>query len=336
MAQLTFEAIEAAAVRLQGHAILTPLLVNKVLNEKAGADVYLKPENLQHIGAFKFRGAFNRLSQFDKQQRRHGVVAFSSGNHAQGVALAARMLGMPATIVMPEDAPEVKVAGTRSLGAEIRFYDRWRESREQIAQEISDQTGKVLVPAYDDLDVMAGQGTCGLELIRQLQNLGKTPDVILCPVGGGGLIAGVSTAAKALVPDISVCGVEPDKFDDHVRSKQSGDRQQIEGAPESICDALLAPAPGVLTWPVNRKTVDDFVSVSDCEVKQAMRFAFRYLKLVVEPGGAVGLAALLGGKPPVRGKRVAVVLSGGNVDPALFCSCLADQGENSASPDVPQ
>jgi threonine dehydratase len=330
MEQLTIEAIEAAAVRLQGHAVLTPLLSNIVLNEKTGADVYLKPENLQHIGAFKFRGAFNRLSQFDKQQRRHGVVAFSSGNHAQGVALAARMLGMSATIVMPIDAPEVKVAGTRSLGAEIRLYDRRSESREQIAQEIADQTGKVLVPAYDDLDVMAGQGTCGLELIRQLQNLGKAPDVILCPVGGGGLIAGVSTAAKALVPAIQVCGVEPEKFDDHVQSKQAGDRQRIAGTPKSICDALLAPAPGVLTWSVNQKTVDEFVSVSDSQVKQAMRFAFRYLKLVVEPGGAVGLAALLSGKLPLREKRVAVVLSGGNVDPALFCTCLEDQGDDPA------
>jgi len=335
MQQLTLEDIQQAAARLKGNAVLTPLLTNLELNERTGSEVYLKPENLQNIGAFKFRGAYNRLSQFNEQQRRHGAVAFSSGNHAQGVALAAKMLGMPATIVMPKDAPAVKVAGTRSLGAEIRFYDRWKESREEIAQEISTRTGKVLVPAYDDLDVMAGQGTCGLECVEQLRGLGKgeglgkgrelVPDVILCPVGGGGLIAGVSTAVKALVPSIEVCGVEPEKFDDHVRSKEAGSRQSINGTPESICDALLAPAPGELTWSVNQQTVDRFVSVTDFEVEEAVRFAFRHLKLVVEPGGAVGLAALLCGKLTLNNKRVVVVISGGNVDPALFCRCLAGQ-----------
>ncbi len=326
MQRLTLEAIEAAAVRLSGHATVTPLLTNSVLNENTGADVYLKAENLQRIGAFKFRGAFNRLSQFDEQQRSRGVVAFSSGNHAQGVALAAKILDMSATIVMPEDAPEVKVAGTKALGAEIRFFNRWHESREQIAREISDQTGKVLVPSYDDFDIMAGQGTCGLELVRQLQELGKTPDVILCPVGGGGLIAGVSTAVRELLPQIHICGVEPENFDDHARSMQAGERQAIQGGAESICDALLATAPGERTWWVNQITVDEFVSVSDSEVREAMRFAFHYLKQVVEPGGAVGLAALLNTKLSLRGKRVVIVLSGGNVDPAVFCSCLETQG----------
>ena len=325
MKQLTLDDIRAAAIRLKGKVILTPLLTNIELNDRSGAEIYLKPENLQHIGAFKFRGAFNRLSQFDEQQRRSGAVAFSSGNHAQGVALAAKMLGMPATIVMPEDAPAVKLTGTRALGAEIRLYDRWNESREEIAQEISARTGKVLVPAYDDLNIMAGQGTCGLECVEQLRDLSVEPDTIVCPVGGGGLIAGVSTAVKALVPSIEVCGVEPAKFDDHVRSKEAGTRQQITGKPESICDALLAPAPGELTWSINRQTVDHFVSVTDTQVEEAIRFAFRYLKLVVEPGGAVGLAALLCGKLPVRGKRIVLVISGGNVDPVIFCRCLAEK-----------
>ena len=323
MNQLTLQDIQAAAARLKGKAVLTPLLTSYELDERTGAEIYLKPENLQHIGAFKFRGAYNRLSQFTEQQRQNGAVAFSSGNHAQGVALAAKMLGMPATIVMPEDAPAVKVDGTRELGAEIRFYDRWLESREEIAQEISNQTGKVLVPAYDDLDIMAGQGTCGLECIEQLQEQGLAPDVILCPVGGGGLIAGVSTAAKTLVPSIEVCGVEPELFDDHLRSKETGVRQQISGTPASICDALLAPTPGELTWSVNNHTVDNFVSVSDSQVEEAIRYAFRYLKLVVEPGGAVGLAALLSGKLDIHGKRVVVIVSGGNVDPQLFCRSLA-------------
>lgn len=325
MQQLTLKDIQDAATRLKGKAVLTPLLGSRELNERCGALVSLKPENLQNIGAFKFRGAYNRLSQFDKRQRRSGAVAFSSGNHAQGVALAARMLGMPATIVMPKDAPEVKVAGTRALGAEIRFYDRWTESREEIAREISSRTGQVVVPAYDDLNIMAGQGTCGLEIVEQLQIQNVVPDLILCPVGGGGLIAGVSTAVKALVPAAEVCGVEPEKFDDHVRSKLTGSRQAINGTPESICDALLAPAPGELTWSVNRHTVDQFVSVSDNEVEEAVQFAFRHLKLVVEPGGAVGLAALLSGKLTARDKQVVVILSGGNVDPALFCRCLAAQ-----------
>ncbi|MBT8148011.1 MAG: threonine/serine dehydratase, partial [Gammaproteobacteria bacterium] len=295
MKQLSLNDIQAAAARLRGKAVVTPLLSNIELNRRAEAEIYIKPENLQHIGAFKFRGAYNRLSQFSEQQRQAGAVAFSSGNHAQGVALAAKMLGMPATIVMPKDAPAVKVAGTKSLGAEIRFYDRWQESREEIAQDISEQTGKVVVPAYDDLDIMAGQGTCGLECVEQLQEMGMTAEVFLCPVGGGGLIAGLSTAVKALVPSVKVLGVEPDLFDDHLHSKKAGSRQKIEGTPESICDALLAPMPGKLTWSVNSRTVDEFLSVTDAEVEEAVRFAFRYLKLVVEPGGAVALAALLSG-----------------------------------------
>jgi threonine dehydratase len=315
--------IRAAARRLAGQVVRTPLLDNLVLNERLGAEVLIKPENLQRIGAFKFRGAFNRLSQFNNQQRQFGAVAFSSGNHAQGVALAARLLGMPATIVMPADAPQVKIEGTRALGAEIRLYERATESREAIAQEIAERTGMVVVPAFDDPDIIAGQGTCGLEMVEQTAELNKAPDLVLCPVGGGGLIAGVSTAIKSLLPDVEVCGVEPEGFDDHRRSRQSGQRQSLRGERFSICDALLAPMPGELTWSINRHSVDRFVAVSDAQVEEAMRFAFRYLKLVVEPGGAVALAALLSRQVEVKGRRVVVLLSGGNVDPQQFSRCLA-------------
>jgi threonine dehydratase len=324
---VTLDDIRAASQRLAGVALRTPLLKSMELDRRTGAEVSIKPENLQHIGAFKFRGAYNRLKQFDERQRRRGAVAFSSGNHAQGVALAAKLLGFPATIVMPKDAPAVKVEGTRALGAEIRFYDRWSESREEIAAEIAEKTGKTVVPAYDDPDIIAGQGTCGLEIVEQLQEAGKHPDSILCPVGGGGLIAGVSTAVKSLEPAAQVIGVEPEAFDDHLRSQRSGTRQGIVGGGQSICDALMAPMPGTLTWSINWKTVDSFVTVSDSEVEQAIAFAFRHLKLVVEPGGAVGLAALLAGRLDVTGQRVALILSGGNVDPQLFCRCLtSDQG----------
>ena len=324
MSQLKIEDIQAAAKRLAGHAVRTPLLSNLELNERVGANVYIKPENLQHIGAFKFRGAFNRMCQLDDSQRRAGVVAFSSGNHAQGVALAAKLLNIHATIVMPSDAPEVKAEGTEALGAEIRFYDRWTESREKIAADIAEQTGKVVVPAFDDPDIVAGQGTCGLECVEQLQELQKAPDLIVCPVGGGGLIAGVSTAVKSLVPDVQIVGVEPEGFDDHRRSQMAGERQRISGTPNSICDALLAPVPGELTWSINRETVDQFIAVSDSQVEEAIRFAFRYLKLVVEPGGAVGLAALLSGRLPAGFHQIVVIVSGGNIDPRLFCRCLQE------------
>lgn len=314
--------IQAASTTLRGVAIRTPLLTNLELNRRAGCQVYLKSENLQHIGAFKFRGAYNRLSQFDEQQRQRGAVAFSSGNHAQGVALAARLLGMPATIVMPKDAPAVKIEGTRALGADIRLYDRRTESREQIAAEIAERSGMTVVPAFDDPAVIAGQGTCGLEIVEQLQEQGLSPDLVVSPVGGGGLIAGVSTAIKSLAPAAEIWGVEPAAFDDHQRSLQSGQRERVSVESESICDALMAPMPGELTWSINRQTVNGFVSVSDREVEQAVAYAFRQLKLVVEPGGAVALAALLSGRLSSRKGPVVVILSGGNVDPALFCRCL--------------
>lgn len=319
---LTLDDIRAASRRLDGVAVRTPILFNRELNERLGASIFIKPENLQHIGAFKFRGAYNALSQFTEEQKHLGVVAFSSGNHAQGIAYSARLLNMPATIVMPSDAPKIKIDGTAKLGAEIRFYDRAMESREEIAAAIAADTGKTLIPAFEHPDVMAGQGTCGLEAVEQLQQLGEVPEILISPCGGGGLLAGVSTAFTQLVPTVKVYGVEPAAYDDHKRSKQAGERRPAEPESSSFCDALLAPIPGELTWSVNSQTVTDFVTVSDEEVAHAISFAFRHLKLVVEPGGAVALAAILQNRLVLKDKVVCIILSGGNIDQTLFSRCL--------------
>ena len=319
---ITIEHIRQAAARLEGIAIRTPLLQNNFLNERLNAQVFIKPECLQHIGAFKFRGAYNRLSQLNEAQRALGVVAFSSGNHAQGVALAARMLGMKATIVMPSDAPALKLEGTKQLGAQVRPYDRKTESREEIAAEIAANTGATLVPAFDDPDIIAGQGTCGLEIMEQLAAFGKQPNLVLAPCGGGGLMAGVSSAVKALFPDTSVYGVEQENYDDHFLSRQAGKRVKVDGSIPTLCDALMATTPGELTWSINSRTVDDFIVVTEDEIVFAISFAFRFLKLVVEPGGVVPLAALLANKLDVKRATVAIVLSGGNIDSKTFASCL--------------
>ena len=317
---VTLGDIEAAAGRLAGHAVVTPLIESPALNERLGGRVLLKAETLQRVGAFKFRGAYNRLSQLTPAERAAGVVAFSSGNHAQGVALAARLLGIPALIVMPSDAPRVKVEATAGYGAEIRLYDRLTESREAIAAEIAQDRGAVIVPAFDDPDIIAGQGTVGLEIVRQA---GDTRlDLMLCPVGGGGLVGGASEAVKALSPQTEVWGVEPELFDDTRRSLEAGERQVLTPTVRSLCDALESPAPGVLTFPLIQKNLTGVLTVSDAQVAEAMRFAFATLKLVVEPGGSVGLAALLAGKLPLGGRTAAVILSGGNVDPDLFARVL--------------
>lgn len=319
---VTSKEIELAASRLDGIAIRTPLLQSAELNSRLESKVFLKPESLQHIGAFKFRGAYNRLCQLDDGQKSAGVVAFSSGNHAQGVAYAAKLLGMPATIVMPTDAPEIKLAGTRKLGAKVRLYDRHNESREQIAADIADDTGATLVPAFDDEDVIAGQGTAGLELMQQLAEISVTPDVVLSPCGGGGLLAGVSTAVKAVCARTSVYGVEPEKFDDHWQSRRAGSRIKIDGTSPTLCDALMATTPGEITWSINSHTVSDYLLVSEEQVKHAISFAFRYLKLVVEPGGAVALAALLNNKIEARARNMALIISGGNIDSSTHQQCL--------------
>lgn len=321
--QLTLQEITSAATRLAPVVVRTPLVSHAELDRRAGCRVYLKAENLQHIGAFKFRGAYNRLVQLDAEQRSRGVVAFSSGNHAQGIAYAAQLLGMQATIVMPTDAPAIKRQGTEALGAAVRAYDRLTESREQIAADIAVQTGAVLVPAFDDLDVMAGQGTCGLEFVEQLNDLGLVPDLLLSPVGGGGLMSGVATAVKGLVPSCRIAGIEPEGYDDHVRSRAAGERVRIAPAASTACDSLMATIPGELTWAVNGVLVDDFLAVSEDEVAHAVSFAFRYLKLVVEPGGAVGLAALLSGRCEIpKDGCVGIVVSGGNIDAATHADCL--------------
>jgi threonine dehydratase len=314
--------IQAAAARLKGLAVETPLIESPALNERLGGRILLKPETLQRAGAFKFRGAYNRLSQLSEAEKARGVVAFSSGNHAQGVALAAELLGVPALIVMPSDSPSVKVEGTRGYGADIRFYDRFTEDRIAIADQIAAERGCVVVPSYDDPHIIAGQGTVGLEIVAQAAALGATLDSLICCVGGGGLIAGTSTAVKALSPSTDIWGVEPVGFDETRRSLESGRRETIDKDARSICDALLTPIPGDLTWPINQKNLAGAVAVTDAEVAEAMRYAFSTLKLVVEPGGCVALTAALTGKVDVAGKTVAIVLSGGNVDPGLFAQVL--------------
>lgn len=314
--------IEQALERLSWAALRTPLLRCAELSERTGASVLIKPENLQHIGAFKFRGAYNRLAQLDQDEQRAGVVAFSSGNHAQGVAYAAKLLGIPATIVMPTDAPRIKLENTRRLGAEVRLYERQSESREQIASAIAAKYGAVLVPSYDDPDIIAGQGTCGYELVEQAAALGMRPAALLVPCGGGGLLAGVSTAVRALLPETAIYGVEPENFDDHARSRKSGTRESVSGTHPTLCDSLMTPTPGALTWSINQTTVSDFLIVNEEEVRHAVSFAFRYLKLVVEPGGAVALAALLSKKLNLEGQELALILSGGNIDPLVLENCL--------------
>ncbi|MBK5921524.1 pyridoxal-5'-phosphate-dependent protein [Rhodothalassium salexigens] len=318
-------AVDRAAERLAGQAVVTPLLESDALNARAGGRVLVKAEVLQRSGSFKFRGAYNRLAALSADERRPGVVAFSSGNHAQGVALAARLLGVPATIVMPADAPAIKRDTTRALGAELVLYDRASESREAIAAALSAERGAVLVPSFDDPWIIAGQGTCGRELAHQAAARGAALDAAIVCASGGGLTAGTAAALVRAVPGVAVYTAEPEGFDDHARSFASGVRERADPAARSICDALLAPQPGALTFAINAQICAGGLVVSDAEVRAAMRFAFRHLKLVVEPGGAVALAALLAGRVETAGRTVAVVLSGGNVDPARFAEVLAER-----------
>jgi threonine dehydratase len=310
--------VRAAAARLKGHAVRTPLLRNAALDALTGGAILLKPEMLQHIGAFKFRGAYNRLVQIALADRPKGVVAWSSGNHAQGVALAARLLGLPATIIMPSDTPAMKLANTRALGASVRIYDRYSENREAIGAKIAAETGATIVPPYDDRDVMAGQGTLGLEIVEDAAAQGLSIDDAVICCGGGGLIAGASTAIKALSPATRVWAAEPETHDDTRRSLERGSRVANDPAARSICDAILTPTPGKITFPVNRARLAGGLVVTDDEVLDAVAFARDVLKLIVEPGGAVALACVLSRKIDARGKVIAVVLSGGNVDPDIL------------------
>jgi threonine dehydratase len=318
-----FDDVRAAAARLAGHAQRTPLLAGTPLDERTGGRILLKLETLQHTGSFKFRGAYNRLSQLDAAQRKVGVVAFSSGNHAQGVAYAARLLGVPATIVMPTDAPRVKLQNTLALGAQVITYDRLRESREEIAARLAVERGAVLVPSFDDPDIIAGQGTVGLEIAEQAAALGATLDDVIVCTSGGGLVAGIALAVRALSPATRVWTAEPAGHDDHRRSLAAGRREANEPGTRSICDALLAPEPGVLTFEINRRLLAGGLAVSDAEVREAIAFGARTLKLVIEPGGAVALASVLAGSIELSGRTVAVVVSGGNIDDALLGEVLA-------------
>ena len=314
--------IDAAARVIAPFAVRTPLLSPSVLNERMGTRIFLKPEMLQRTGSFKFRGAFNKLSSIPLEKRSGGVVAFSSGNHAQGVAHAAQLLGMQATIVMPADAPLSKRERTKAYGAEVVLYDREREDREAIARDIAGPRGATLVRPYDDPYVIAGQGTVGREISEDMAALGMTPDIVVAPASGGGLIAGVATAIKARYPQAMVMSGEPEEFDDHARSLRAGKREAHGAKGRTICDALMAAIPGEITFSINSQLLAQGITASDAEVGLAVGFAFRELKLVVEPGGAVGLAALLAGRIDVTGKNVVIVLSGGNVDADLFARLI--------------
>src|ERR1700710_2776551 len=315
--------IDAAARVLAPFAIRTPLLSSPALDERVGAKVFLKPEMLQRTGSFKFRGAFNKLSSIPLSDRGGGVVAFSSGNHAQGVAAAAKILGMQATIVMPIDAPLSKRERTKAYGAEVVLYDRDREDREAIANGIADKRGATLVRPYDDPFVIAGQGTAGREIAEDMAALGLAPDIVVAPASGGGLIAGVATAIKARFPLAELIVAEPQFYDDQGRPLRAGPREAHPAAGRTICDALMAAMPGEMTFSINSKLLAKGVVASEAEVGAAVAYAYRELKLVVEPGGAVGLAALLAGRIDTRGKNVVIVLSGGNVDADLFAKLVA-------------
>ena len=318
----SYEGVLDAARQIAGQAVRTPLIESPALNERLGGRVLLKAETLQYAGAFKFRGAYNRISRLTDEEKARGVVAYSSGNHAQAVAAAARLVGTSAVIVMPADSPRVKVEGVIAFGGEVRTYDRYAESREAIGEEIAATRGSVLVRPFDDPFVIEGQGTTGLEIVEQAD---APLDQLLCGASGGGLIAGINLALAARSPDTRVVGVEPAAYNDTQISLAAGERlTHPPVAHPSICDALMTDRPGELTFPINRR-LERVVTVTDAEVAEAVRYAFRVLKLVVEPGGAVSLAALLAGKVSAKGLTTAVVLSGGNVDPALFAAIIEDR-----------
>jgi threonine dehydratase len=317
--------IEAAAERLVGVAVRTPLLQNAELDRIAGGKVLIKPECFQSIGSFKIRGAYNLLSQLSPEQAERGVVAWSSGNHAQGVALAGNLLRIHTAIVMPEDAPSAKLENTRRLGGEVITYDRYSGDREAIAHGVAAERGAEIVPSYEDLRIIAGQGTVGLEIAEQSTSLGLPVDQVIVNCGGGGLTSGSAIALKSRLPDTEIYTVEPEEFDDTARSLASGERKSIKENAHSICDALLTDMPGKLTFDIMRELVKSGLVVSDAEVREAMRFAFRNLKIVVEPGGAAALAAILAGKVNTSGKTTAIIFSGGNVDFEQFAAIQTER-----------
>jgi threonine dehydratase len=319
----TFADVAAAAARIAGVAVRTPLINSPVLDDRLGARVFLKAETLQRTGSFKFRGAYNKCSSIPPEKRAAGVVAYSSGNHAQGVAAAAKLLDMRATIVMPADAPKAKRMRTEALGAEVIAYDRNTEDRAAIAHRLVAERGATLVPPYDDPLIVAGQGTIGSEIVEDLAAQGLKPEIVFIGMSGGGLAAGVALGIKGRVPEAAIYGVEPDGFDDTLRSFRSGRHETNARMSGSICDALMSATPGEVTFPINSKLIGQGFAVTDEEVGRAVRYAFEELKLVVEPGGAVGLAAMLAGKLDLKGRVVCGVLSGGNVDAEVFAKLIA-------------
>lgn len=314
----TYDDVVAAAGRLQGHAHKTPVVTSRTVNEEFGAEVFFKCENLQRMGAFKFRGAFNALSRFSTGQRKAGVVAFSSGNHAQAIALSARLLGIPATIVMPHDAPAAKVAATEGYGGKVVVYDRYTEDREQIGRDLAERHGLTLVPPFDHPDVIAGQGTAAKELFEEVGPL----DALFVPMGGGGLLSGTALATRALAPDCALYGVEPEAGNDGQRSFRSGTLVHID-TPRTIADGAQTQQLGHITFPIILRDVNDVLTASDPELVDCMRFMATRMKLVAEPTGCLGFAAARQLKGELGGKRIGVIVSGGNVDLARFCSLLA-------------
>ena len=312
--------IQSAEKRLQSVVVRTPLISSPALDEMAGGRILLKAENLQRTGSFKIRGAYNLLSQLSPEQASRGVIAFSSGNHAQAVAAAGTMLGIETTIVMPEDAPAIKIENTRKLGGTTVLYDRYTGDRETIAREMAAERNCEVVPSYDHEHIIAGQGTAGLEIAAQCREAGLQPDQVLINCSGGGLTSGCAIALVDAFPDVQMIAVEPQDYDDTGRSLATGKRESVDVTAKSICDALQVATPGQITFEINRRLLAGALAVSDDEVKEAIRFAFRHLKLVVEPGGAASLAAVIAGKADTTGKTTVVMLSGGNIDAEMFAS----------------
>lgn len=314
----TYDDVVAASTRIAGHAHRTPVMTSRILNDASGMQLFFKCENLQRIGAFKFRGAFNALSRFDEAQRKNGVIAFSSGNHAQAVALSAQLLDIPATIVMPKDAPEIKVQATKGYGAEVVFYDRYTEDREAIGRTLAAARNLTLIPPYDHPDVISGQGTAAKELFEEVGPL----DALFVCMGGGGLLSGSALAARALAPDCKVFGVEPEAGNDGQQSFRTGKIVHIE-TPKTIADGAQTQHLGQYTFALVRQNVDDVLTASDAQLVAAMRDLGSYMKLIVEPTGCLGYAAALAAKAQWAGKRVGIIVSGGNVDIARYCALLA-------------
>ncbi|MBL4666826.1 MAG: threonine/serine dehydratase [Sneathiella sp.] len=321
----TFGSVCNAAETLKGHAIQTPLLESPALNDLLGCRLFLKSEMLQKTGSFKFRGAFNAISNLTKMQKENGVFAYSSGNHAQGIALAAKMMGVKATILMPEDTPAIKISNTKGYGAKVLIYDRYTESREEIGAEISRKNNLTLIKPYDNKDVISGQGTVGLEIIAQLAEHGLKADCIAAPCGGGGLLSGISLAVATDSPGTQIFAAEPEHFDDTSRSLAAGERLGNKGDHKTMCDAIMTPMPGELTFPILNQIQAQGLVVSESEVAAAVRAAYHHFKVVIEPGGAVALAAYLSGKTEIEGKIVVAVGSGGNIDPVLFARLLQEK-----------